>query len=377
MSRQDDYNSFFGGNRPLESEPDFEAYREKIIAGEKLSAGIKLIVTLIIGLTYFLLNLTDYYQPDKIENRPILAYVVLGLSFIYSAFTYFTKPTDKYPVMLASYFSYVSDIVFISLWLYATGGFGSPYYILWYMAIVSVALRFNWRIMWVTSVIYIMSYFSLLLVLSHLHTPQQFVELTLRCAFIAVVGYIATLIARETYEQTKETEQMKNVTRSLLKMQNELHEKTDELESLTALLEDKVTERTKILEANAKNFGMMLDSIQLLTWTTTPEGKVNYHNKAWGDFFGGKVDGNNLTVFVHPDEVEEVRKKWRNAKETGMATEGQFRWKRQDGKWLAMHVRINPLLDDKGNITMWVCTATEVSKQNTKFATDKQSSSTE
>jgi PAS domain S-box-containing protein len=375
MSRKDEYSSFFDDDRPLESEPEFEAFRERVLAAEKSSNGIKVIVIAINALVYFLLNVTNFYEPDKVEHHPILAYVVLGLSFLYSGISWLYRPTEKFPVMLASYFSYVSDIMFITLWLYATGGFGSPFYILWYMAIVSVALRFNWRIMWITSIIYIMSYFSLMLVLSHVHTPQQFTILVLRCSFVAVIGHLASLISKETYEQTKQKTELKNVTRSLLHTQRELHEKTDELESLTALLEDKVTERTKILEQNAKTFGLLLDSIPLLTWTTTPEGKVNYYNKAWDDFFAGEVDGNNLTVFVHPDEVEEVKKRWRDAKQTGLSAEGEFRWKRQDGKWVTMQVCISPLHNEKGNISMWIGTATELSKQNNKFTADKRSSS--
>ena len=376
MSRQEEYSSFFDEDRPLESEPEFEAFRERILSAEKSSNGIKAIVIVINAVVYFLLTATNFYEPDKIEHHPILAYTVLALSFIYSGLSYLYTPSEKFPVMLASYFSYVSDIMFITLWLYATGGFSSPFYVLWYVAIVSVALRFNWRIMWVTSVIYIMSYFSLLLVLSHVHTPQHFSILLLRCSFIAVIGHIASLISKETYEQTKQKVEMKNITRSLLHTQRELQEKTDELENLAGLLEDKVTERTKILENNTKNFGLLLDSIQLLTWTTTPEGKVNYRNKAWDDFFAGSVDGNNLSAFVHPEDVEEVKKRWRAAKQTGLSAEGEFRWKRQDGKWVSMQVCISPLHNDKSNVTMWIGTASEVSKQSNKFTADKQSSKT-
>lgn len=362
MSSNDDFGSFFDGDRPEVSEPEYEVFRERILEAERLSNKIKLFIILINAIVYFFLNNTGFYSPDKIENRPTLAYIVLGLSFIYSGLSYLIKPSEKYPVMLASYFSYVSDIMFITLWLYATGGFESPFYVMWYAAIVSVALRFNWRIMWVTSIIYMVSYTSLLLVLSHIHSGQQVIELLLRCAYIAVIGHISSLISKETYEQTKEKMQMKNMAKSLLKTQKELEEKTEELEDLTIMLEDKVTQRSKGLDANAKNFGLVLDSIPLLTWTTSPEGKVNYTNRAWTEFFKGEIDGNNLKAFVHPDEIEEVRNKWRNAKDEGAPAEGLFRWKKHDGAWVSMKVTINCLRDEDGEIIMWIGTASEMNR---------------
>jgi PAS domain S-box-containing protein len=360
MSHQDDFISFFGEGRPINSEPEYEAYREKIIAAERVSSGIKALVILLNGVIYFILNAVHYFKPDDVETRPVLAYTVLAISFLYSGLTYLVKPGEKYPEMLASYFSYISDIVFISLWLYATGGYASPFYIMWYVAIVSVALRFNWQIVWVTSVIYIVSYICLLLVLSHVHTAAQFAELAMRCIYIAAIGQLASLISKESYEHNKEKVQIRNMTRSLLNAQNELQERTEELERVKLLLEDKVTERTRDMAANSRNFGLLLDSINLLTWTTTPEGHVNYYNKAWDEFFKGKVDGNHLSEFVHPEEIDDVRGKWRKAKDSGMAEEGKFRWKKHDGSWVPMQVNINCLRDEDGEIIMWVGTAKEL-----------------
>lgn len=364
MSQQEDYSSFFGReDKPIESEPELEAYREKIITTERMAAGIRGLIIVLNAIIYFLLTETGYFQPDKIDNHATLAYVVLGLSFIYSCYTYLVKPGEHYPVMYASYFSYVSDIVFITLWLYATGGYASPFYILWYVAVVTVAYRFNWRIVWVTSVLYIVSYVSLLLVLSHVHTAGQLAELTLRCAYIVAVGYVASLIAKETYEQTKEKLQIKNITRNLMFTQRELEDKKNALEELTRLLENKVTERTKDLETNARNFSLLLDSIHLLTWTTTPEGKVNYHNKAWDRFFKGTVDGNDLEAFVHPIDIDNVKRKWQHVKESGIETEGEFRWRRYDNEWRTMHVHIICLRNEENQIIMWIGTAADITQQ--------------
>jgi PAS domain S-box-containing protein len=364
MSHQEDYSSFFGReDKPIESEPEMEAYREKVIAAERESGGIRALIILLNAIVFFLLSETGYFVPEKIEVHSILAYIILGISLVYSIFTWLFKPYEHYPVMLASYFSYVSDMMFITLWLYATGGFASPFYTLWYVAIAIVAFRFNWRIVWATSLLYIVCYVALVLLLSQVHTAAQVVDLALRCIYIAAIGYIASLISKETYVQTKEKLQLKNITRSLLLTQRELEEKKEALEDLTRLLEDRVTERTRDLEANAKNFSMLLDSIHLLTWTTTPEGKVNYYNKAWGEFFKGSVDGNDLSAFVHPDDVAEVRSRWMGVKDTGIPAEGHFRWKRHDGEWRDMQVQIICLKNEEEEIIMWIGTATDISGQ--------------
>src|SRR5690606_38399630 len=130
-------------------------------------------------------------------------------------------------------------------------------------------------------------------------------------------------------------------------------------EELTRLLEDKVTERTKDLELNARNFSMLLDAIHLLTWTTTPEGIVNYNNKAWEQFFKGTVDGNDLAAFVHPGDIDEVKMRWLQVKDTGGAAKGEFRWKRHDGEWRLMLVNIICLRNDEQEIIMWIGTAAD------------------
>lgn len=361
---QEDYSNFFGReDKPIESEPGMEAYREKVIAAERDSGAIRALVILVNAIIFFLMNQTGYFIPEKIETHSLLAYIVLGISFLYSCFTWLFKPYEHYPVMLASYFSYVSDMIFITLWLYATGGFASPFYILWYVGIVIVAFRFNWRIVWVTSLLYVVCYLALVLLLSQVHTAAGVLALALRCIYIAAIGYIASLISKETYVQTKEKLQMKNMTRSLLLTQRELEEKKEALEDLTGLLEDKVTERTRDLEANAKNFSMLLDAVHLLTWTTTPDGKVNYYNKAWDEFFRGSIDGTDLSAFVHPDDVADVRQRWLSVKDTGIPAEGQFRWKRHDGQWRNMQVQLICLKNEEHEIIMWVGTAADISEQ--------------
>lgn len=361
MSQQEDYSSFFGREeKPMESETELEAYREKIIAAERESGGIRALIILLNAIFFFLLTEMGYFEPEQITTHNIFAYVILGISFVYSCFTYLFKPYERYPVMLASYFSYVSDMMFITLWLYATGGFHSPFYIMWYVAIAVVAFRFNWRIVWATSMLYVVCYVALVLLLSQVHSASEIVDLSLRCMYIVAIGYIASLISKETFVQTTEKLQMKNITRSLLHTQRELEEKKEALEELTGLLEDKVTERTRDLEANAKNFSLLLDAIHLITWTTTPEGAVNYHNKAWDAFFKGSVDGNDLSAFVHPDDLAEVKRKWLEVKETGNTGSGQFRWKKHDGQWRDMQVEIICLKNEEQQIIMWIGTATDI-----------------
>lgn len=361
MSQQEDYSSFFGrDDKPIESEPELEAYRERIIASERTAGGIRGLIVILNAIAYFLLVQTGFFQPEQIEHHPLLAYIVLGLSFLHGAYIYLSRPGEQYPVMFVSYFGYVADIVFITLWLYATGGYGSPFFVLWYASIVLTAFRFNWRIVWATSLIYVVSYVSLVLVLSQVHTSAQITELLLRCAYIVGSGFIASLISRETLVQTREKLEMKNMARSLLLTQRELEENKEQLEELTRLLEARVTERTKDLDVSTRNFSMLLDSIHLITWTTNSGGKVNYFNKAWERFFRGTIDGNNLSDFVHPEDLPGMKQKWLGVLENGQEADGEFRWKRHDGEWRRMLVNIICLRNDHNQIVMWIGTATDI-----------------
>src|SRR5581483_7017506 len=134
---------------------------EKARVAERSIAAIRVLIIVFNSLTYqFLIN-----QSGTI---PWLAYLIIFMSGLYGLAVLFLDPYRRYPVMLSSYFTTVSDTIFITLWIYATGGIASPYYLLLYASIIAIAFRYNSRETLMAAAVYSASYLALLVALGQL-----------------------------------------------------------------------------------------------------------------------------------------------------------------------------------------------------------------
>src|SRR6202040_2591139 len=94
-----------------------------------------------------------------------------------------------------------------------------------------------------------------------------------------------------------------------------------------------------------------------------PDGSVDYFNRRWLEFLGlplEKVLGWNWTSAVHPEDAPAFLEKWRTALKTGEELEAESRFRRADGtyRWL-LHRKV-PMRDERGNITKWYGSSTDI-----------------
>src|SRR6266508_2259107 len=167
-----------------------EAGAEKAFVAERNIAAIRLAVIAYNSLVY-------HGVMDHAGTTPWLSYLLIITSAIYGAAVFFLEPYRRYPVMLSSYFTSVSDAIFITLWLYATGGFESPFYLLLYVSIVAVAFRYSYR----ETVIYSLSYLAMLGLSSEL--AGHLTELSVRVGYVFLIAATGALFAREALQQTQ------------------------------------------------------------------------------------------------------------------------------------------------------------------------------
>ncbi len=214
QSPTNDGKPFMSSDRDRQASPAVglaEALSQKAISAERVIAGVRLIVIASNSLIYATLS-------DKSVTSPRLAYWVIALSWVYAVFVYFFEPYRRFAVFLSAYFSSITDAAFIMLWLYATGGFYSPFYVLLYPAMVSVAFRFTARETAFTSLVYSGAYFALVLSLDQLAGHAQ--EILVRITYTFVTAVLGHLISREVLEQTKSKitykEHMKAVEREVI-----------------------------------------------------------------------------------------------------------------------------------------------------------------
>ena len=179
---------------------------EKARVAERSIAAIRVLIIVFNSLTYqFLIN-----QSGTI---PWLAYLIIFMSGLYGLAVLFLDPYRRYPVMLSSYFTTVSDTIFITLWIYATGGIASPYYLLLYASIIAIAFRYNSRETLMAAAVYSASYLALLVALGQLTGHES--DITVRIGYVFLVAAISALFARETVQQTRAKFELRHLTQRL------------------------------------------------------------------------------------------------------------------------------------------------------------------
>jgi len=170
------------------------ALREKVFAAEKNSAGIRLAVVVLNAAVYPTLL-------DHTGHIVWLAYALLAVALAYSAFVVLAKPYHRYPALLHSYFTSITDAVLITVWLWATGGFNSVFFVLWYASIVGVAFRYSYRQTMYIAAVYALAYTGLLLALDQ--TSGHVGEIMVRVGYIFFVGAVGGEVSSEAFRQAR------------------------------------------------------------------------------------------------------------------------------------------------------------------------------
>jgi two-component system, OmpR family, phosphate regulon sensor histidine kinase PhoR len=154
----------------------------------------------------------------------------------------------------------------------------------------------------------------------------------------------------------------------LLKLQNE---KLEAAQNLTVQqndeLEATVKERTKDLLVSRENFKLLANHITQMSWTNLPNGDINFYNQRWYEYTGlgyKETNGWPWRVVLHPDDVEGTIARYIESLRTGKIFEIENRYRRgRDGAYRWHLNRAVPLKNEKGEITFWVGTATDIEDQ--------------
>lgn len=325
------------------------AVSEKLIAAEKHISPVRLIVIVFSTVMFFLLD-----QQYVIRE---LAYPLLAVIWIYGWLVHYFKPYEKYPIFTASWFTATSDSVLTSLWLYASGGAHSPYYIIFYLCIIAVAFRFSLRETLIIAAIYTLTYFLLLAGLDELNGNEVLV--TARSGFIFIIGYFTYLITKETLEQTERRVAMEHDARLAKLAEEQTRRSNEELEAL-------VKARTHALGESVQRFTTLIETIPNMAWTADANGTPNYFNKAWNRFTGhDNVSSKMLENYIYPEDKALTGQKWAESVKNGEPLQIEYRWKRHDGQVRWMLGRANPVRNSAGEVISWVGTATDIHEQKT------------
>jgi PAS domain S-box-containing protein len=109
-----------------------------------------------------------------------------------------------------------------------------------------------------------------------------------------------------------------------------------------------------------------IDTIPTLITSWTPDGKRDFVNAAWERFTGVprmEALGTEWSTIVHPDDIEIGESRWRNALTKGEPLQIEQRLRRTDGEYRWHFVERVPLRDDKGMVTKWYSSGSDIDDQ--------------
>lgn len=177
------------------------AAEAKAYAAEENTALLRLVVILFGVGAYW-----GAYYPLGLPGIPWLAATISIVALLYALFDVIAKPYARWPIMVTSLWTAVTDGILITLWLHATGDVASPFFPLWYVSIVAVAFRYNWRATIFAGLLYVASYTVLVAATGGL--AAHWLDVTLRNGYLLLLAVLAAVLARTTTQVFEERYQL-------------------------------------------------------------------------------------------------------------------------------------------------------------------------
>jgi len=115
------------------------------------------------------------------------------------------------------------------------------------------------------------------------------------------------------------------------------------------------------LQQRERDLQVLVDTVPVQIWSTTPTGEPAYINKTMADYTGmGLLDYDDqgnlpsaIKQLVHPDDRTGLETALYRSFTSGEPFEGQYRNRRRDGVYRWIAGRAEPLRDAAGNIVRW------------------------
>ncbi|QHT65322.1 PAS domain S-box protein [Rhodocytophaga rosea] len=117
------------------------------------------------------------------------------------------------------------------------------------------------------------------------------------------------------------------------------------------------------LKASEQKFQFTLDAMPQMVWTANAQGEFDYINKHWVDYTGlsMKEIRKGWPSVNHPDDIASTTEIWRKAFAVGTSFEIETRIQNAHTKEFRWHlVRALPMKNDRGEITKWLATLTDI-----------------
>ncbi|MFT4526436.1 MAG: serine phosphatase RsbU (regulator of sigma subunit) [Granulosicoccus sp.] len=220
------------------------ALNKKIIDAEGYLAIVRL---LIVAANIFAIAL--FFDQDNYKFWVVWPTIVVAS--IYSTYVFVFKPYLRFEVLRSSYFATFSDGALITLLLYSTGGAESPFFILWFISLIAVAMRFSLKETVLTTLLYLCA--DLAIVLLDTEKDLNIAALMVRFLYLPIFGVLGVYISKEVHNQLNDKVKIAKTESDLKRVNDELeqrvHRRTHELEETNKDILDSITYAKRIQNA--------------------------------------------------------------------------------------------------------------------------------
>jgi PAS domain S-box-containing protein len=112
-----------------------------------------------------------------------------------------------------------------------------------------------------------------------------------------------------------------------------------------------------------ERFRFMAETLPLKIFTADAEGRITYFNPQWAEYIGLPVEKlieERVLKFLHPDDVDENMRGWRQALVDGKPLQNEQRLLRHDGQYRRHISYARAMRNDAGKIIGWFGSMTDI-----------------
>jgi len=164
----------------------------------------------------------------EVGDRPWLAWSVLGLTLVHAAFAWGWSRAGA-RASTSPLLTTLLEVLVVTTWLFATGGFDSPFFFVVYIAVVLAAIRSSVAQTLIAAGLYGAAYLGLAATSGAL-SLARLDDVLIRCAYVLVAAALGVMVASQRLRQTSARQQARREAQ-----QRQLDEQLYAAERLAAL----------------------------------------------------------------------------------------------------------------------------------------------
>jgi PAS domain S-box-containing protein len=123
----------------------------------------------------------------------------------------------------------------------------------------------------------------------------------------------------------------------------------------------------QMLSLSERRYRALVEATTALVWSADPQGEILAPSSQWERFTGRPSEshaGSGWLAAVHPDDREEVRRRWLSSVRMQTLHDFTFRMRRHDGVYRMVRAHAAPLYDENRTLQEWFGTTTDVTDQH-------------